>query len=465
MNAYKQFNADFYPTPATVTRQMIAGIDLTGRNVLEPSAGKGDMVEVLFQMGAKNVFTFEKNNDMKQIIERKSSFLGYDFLESTKEQLSHIDIIVMNPPFSRDTSHIRHAWEIAPEGCQIISLCNSETINNSYSHHRKSLSHLIKNYGDSQDIGNCFNEAERKTGVNVSIVKLFKPATSKTFDYEGFYMNVEETGHYPEGLMKYNEVRNTVSRYVAALKSFDQFKEIATNMDKLVSPFGLSGGFSFSFHHNDKVTTKEEFTKELQKKAWEHIFNKMNVRKFVTTGVLEDINKFVHTQTKYPFTMKNIYRMIDILIQTRGQIMNRALEEAFDKLTKHYDENRYFVEGWKTNSHYLVNKKFILPYVVEPGFSSGDMRILFSGRGNVNTMTDLNKALCYVTATDNQLGHFGDLSAKNKIEFHTWYDWGFFKVKGFKKGTLHVEFKNDKVWEMFNRKVSKIKGFPLPEHI
>ena len=55
--------------------------------------------------------------------------------------------------------------------------------------------------------------------------------------------------------------------------------------------------------------------------------------------------------------MKNIYRMLEIVIGTQSQRMDKAMIEVFDKVTERYSENRYNLEGWKTNSHYLVNKK------------------------------------------------------------------------------------------------------------
>lgn len=42
---------------------------------------------------------------------------------------------------------------------------------------------------------------------------------------------------------------------------------------------------------------------------------------------------------------------------------------------------------------------------------------------------------------------------------------GFFDFKGFKKGTMHLKFKDKKVWEMLNRRYAKIKGQVLPEKI
>jgi len=70
--------------------------------------------------------------------------LGSNFFDCSSEQISHINAIVMNPPFSNAGKHILHAWEIAPEGCEIIALYNSETIRNDYYIERKNLKHLIE---------------------------------------------------------------------------------------------------------------------------------------------------------------------------------------------------------------------------------------------------------------------------------------------------------------------------------
>ncbi|MBR2237434.1 MAG: hypothetical protein IJ887_06115 [Prevotella sp.] len=40
-------NADFYPTPNEVIGQMMMGEDFLGKTILEPSAGKGNIVDWL----------------------------------------------------------------------------------------------------------------------------------------------------------------------------------------------------------------------------------------------------------------------------------------------------------------------------------------------------------------------------------------------------------------------------------
>ncbi len=443
---------------------MLQGIEVTDKVFLEPSAGKGNIIDVLNERNAKQVLSFEKDQTLARSIQHTSTYLGDDFLKCTPEQVSHVDYIVMNPPFSQDEQHILHAWNIAPEGCEIVALCNSETVKNQYSTYRRRLGTIISDYGDATtDLKDCFSTSERKTNVNVSLVRLFKPVTSEQYDYEGFFLE-DEPEYTQEGVIKYNEIRTIVSRYIAAIKCFAKMKENASVMNELVSPIGLSDGFQYSLSYNNVVTTQTDFAKELQKKSWQWIFHKMNIEKYVTSSVMKDVNKFVETQSKYPFTMKNIYRMIDIIIGTRSQTMNRSLVDAFDKITGHYHDNRYNLEGWKTNSHYLIGKKFILPNVSKLSFSGG-LKFEWGGR-NTEHLNDLQKALSFISASNEELVKLEQFKPEDgELEFGTWYDWGFFEIKGFKKGTIHCKFKDDKLWELFNRKVSEIKGFPLPEKL
>jgi hypothetical protein len=48
------------------------------------------------------------------------------------------------------------------------------------------------------------------------------------------------------------------------------------------------------------------------------------------------------------------------------------------------------------------------------------------------------------------------------MEWGQWYDWGFFIIRGYKKGTMHFRFLEEKVWERFKRRVAEIKGWQLP---
>ena len=45
------YNAGFYPTPPAVAAQMLSGLNLDGKSILEPSAGKGDLCDAIIRKG------------------------------------------------------------------------------------------------------------------------------------------------------------------------------------------------------------------------------------------------------------------------------------------------------------------------------------------------------------------------------------------------------------------------------
>lgn len=463
------FNESFYPTPESVLDLM--GIDCYGKTVLEPSAGKGDIVKYLKKWGAKEIVACEIEPDLRAICSKHATIISDDFFNVTSDMVSHIDMIVMNPPFYNADMHIKHAWNIAPDGCEIIALCNWETIKNDYSRSRRELSILISEYGESINLGNVFKRAERTTNVEVGLVRLFKPQYNSD-ELDGFYYDLEED-NFGSGIVQYNELRAVVNTYVNAVKCFDKVEAVAEELyncthTKIFDNNGrvheLNYGDRLTFYagYDEKITTKQQFAKSFQMRCWQYIFNRVNIQKYVTKGVMDDVNKFINSRKNYPFTMKNISKMLDIIYGTREQTMNRAIIEAIDNFTKHTHENRYSVEGWKTNSGHLLNKKFIVNDITEIGW--GHLRLRTHGY-RYDQISDLVKAICFVTATDyDTLKTFHDFNNEG-IEAGKWYDWGFFEFKVFKKGSGHFKFKDENVWAAVNQAYAKAKGMVLPEKI
>jgi 16S rRNA G966 N2-methylase RsmD len=495
-------NPDLYPTPNDVIFSMLEGTEINNKTILEPSAGKGNIIDYLNQNGAKEVLFCESNEDLAHISSQKARFLQSDFLSLESSEVSHIDLIVMNPPFSADEKHILHAYNIAPAGCTIISLANLQTVENTFSASRKELKTLIDTFGSFKNLGNCFENSERQTGVNIALITLQKPSNNYNQEFDGFFMEEEDEEEQENGLMSYNVVRDLVNRYIESIKIFDRQLEEAQKMNQLTKGY-FSVKMGMTITDDKKPIERNTFKKEMQKSGWNFIFDKLNMQKYATRGLREDINKFVEEQTNVPFTMRNIYKMIEIVVGTTEQRMDKAILEVFDKVTIHHHENRHNVEGWKTNSHFLLNKKFIIPdisYQDQRWYKGQDkLQISYTSGG---ILEDLLKALCYVTGSnyDNCVslydvaryqdkitengkiisGEYNYINATNKINklrsegreveylndlpsYGTWFDWEFFTVKAHKKGTLHLEFKDVKIWEMLNQRVAKIKGYPLYE--
>ena len=81
--------------------------------------------------------------------------------------------------------------------------------------------------------------------------------------------------------------------------------------------------------------------------------------------------------------------------------------------------------------------------------------------GETGKMEDVTKALCNLMGTSyEKMECLYDL--ERRILFGTWFEWGFFRIKCFKKGTIHFEFLDEDVWYKFNQTVAKSRGWSLP---
>ena len=502
-------NPDFYPTPNEVIEQMVGVSQIAGKVILEPSAGKGNIVDHVMRMGAKEVLACELSHDLRKILQAKCRIIEDDFMKLTADRVSHVNMIIMNPPFTRDEQHILHAWDIAPGGCEIISLCNSNTISERcYTRNREMLRELIKLNGTSENFGQCFEQSERNTGVSISCVRLFKPKAGEQ-EFEGYFDLAEEDedGADQSGIMTYNAIVDIVGRYVEGVKMFDSVYQAEQAINAIIKPLESPITFGAFRSRGDERTqiTRDTFKKDLQISAWKSIFGKMNMRQYVTTGVMADINKFVEQQVHVPFTVKNVYKMIQMIVGTHGDRMDKVLVEAFEKICSFSAQNSTAGETWKTNSNYKINKKFIHGYVCDyDGRWPTDHLKIHCSAGD--RFDDIVKALCHLTGQryeeqmslyqamnnpyrikvngkylagyenfDSRLGsieHRRDELIKGGInatiehtpkpEWGQWFDWSFFRCKGFKKGTMHFEFKDEKLLQQFNLRVAKIKGWRLP---
>jgi len=176
MENYKEF----YPTPEELVNKMLDGVNLNYvKTVLEPSAGKGNIIQ-----GLKNharyqnldIDCIEINKDLRNCLKGAGyRVVGDDFLTYTT--MKQYDLIVMNPPFSNGDAHLMKALKMQQRhGGAVIALVNAETIRNPYTNLRKELVQLIENAGGTAEyIEHAFLEAERQTEVEVALVRVKFP--------------------------------------------------------------------------------------------------------------------------------------------------------------------------------------------------------------------------------------------------------------------------------------------------
>ena len=166
----------FFPTPKNLIEEMIELGDINSTHaVLEPSAGKGEMVDVLKNNGINNIDCIEINYSLKKILELKGcNLVGSDFLEFDNKKY---DRIIMNPPFEnlQDIDHIKKAYDTLKDGGILVSVMSPPPLSNSCKK-AEEFRDWIKSLGAfyyKNDEG-AFKKAFNSTGVASYMIKIVK---------------------------------------------------------------------------------------------------------------------------------------------------------------------------------------------------------------------------------------------------------------------------------------------------
>ena len=482
MQAFKErYKTDYqyYPTPDTVIENMLLDEDIVGKKIMEPSAGSGNIVRWCKQHGAREVVAYELDDYLRRIVSGECRVLGSDFLKSTKSDAVGCDYIVMNPPFLYADEHINHAFEIAPAGCTIIALCNKSNFS-SYDrvgNDRAVFLENVRKYGSKYDMGKVFAQAEHSTHCEIMMVKLFKPREEGS-EFDGFLFDEqpEDLGNGEAGLIRYDFIRDVVQRYIFAVQRFEATMnmakaindtaifplngiddDISTYAQRLPVRFACVDPTGKSIEDIDVYTYK----RELQKYYWRVIFRMLNLDKIATAKLKEQIDTFIERNADRPFTMHNIYRMLETGYKTNGARMVAAVCEAFDYICSKSAKNSTAGEKWKTNANYMVNRRFIVDGMTDCGSYYRERNVKINAWSKCE-IDDVTRALCYLTGADwEEIGRLDWFVRKNPQQWGQWFDWGFFRCKGFLKGTMHFEFKDEKVWQLFNQTAAKGKGWQI----
>lgn len=222
----------FYPTPPSVAEKMLEGVDWHMiQTILEPSAGKGDLILAAARAKHKtdrwsretiDVDAVEIDPYLREICKynfseekakeywkpyRELDNMRYDARtpeqNAEKERLKeeakivesvglhivhddflayhtykHYDLILMNPPFENGDLHLLHALDMQKDGGMVVCLLNAETILNPYTNSRKLLKQKLAEVGaEISFMEDAFStDAERKARVDVAVIKANIPA-------------------------------------------------------------------------------------------------------------------------------------------------------------------------------------------------------------------------------------------------------------------------------------------------
>lgn len=504
------FDYEFYPTPKPIIRKMLEGInrrDLEYLTILEPSAGRGDIADYLrgnsinSEHSRMKIYVCEIDKDLQYQLQSKGyRLISENFLEYKGDH--YFDLIIMNPPFSNGADHFLKAWEILEEG-SLICLLNAETIRNPFSEKRDLLNKVISDNGGTVEIiENAFSGAERATDIDVALIKLKKIAKGKSklhFNFEkGYESNVF---NLDESMFK-NElaVRDVVGNMMI---QFEKLKGMYVEHLKVENglEFYSSGLFESSYRNifdvikesrkevslceapdlNRNRKLYNEFCDRMKYEIWKTVINKMGMERYLTNNVRKNFAAFIEQQGAMEFTKENVMNLIKTIFANTRNIMETAITDVFDIFTKYHDENRCHVEGWKTNDSWKVNRKVILPFFVDAAW--GEYYHVNSSKWN--EYSDIERVMCYLAGKNyddfTELVSECDYNTKDRdknfkmeslshaickirIGDSSLHESEFFTFRCYKKGTLHITFKDEWLWEEFNLRATDGKKW-LPDDI
>lgn len=484
-------NKDFYPTPKNIIDKMLSGVDLSRvNNVLEPSAGNGNIVEALMENAKKDyhrdrrfdIDCIEPDKNLQHILKGKDFRVVHDdFL--TYDTMKEYNLIVMNPPFSNGCKHLLKALGMQERnGGAVICLLNAETLKNPYTNERMDLKRKLEEYNaDIEYIQDAFLDAERTTGVEVALIKVQLPEVKReSFILEGLrkaqeeneYKTAENTqvidGGFFRGIV--NQYKLEVEAGIKLIKEYyamEPFILSSFDKDEKTGETVQTGGCMLSLRVGSRDLSVNNYIREVRSKYWQALFKNPKFTGQLTYNLQRDFHNKIEELKDYDFSLYNIYTLKTELINNVVKGIEDTITELFDELShKHcwYDEtskNIHYYNGWKTNKAWIINKKVILPL---DGFNTwGEFRP--AEYKTLSKLQDMEKCFNYL---DGGLTDAVDL--RKALQFAEEYEetkniqLKYFTVTFYKKGTCHITFTNEELLKKFNIFGSQHKGWLPPSY-
>lgn len=470
------FDEEFFPTPARIARQMLAKVSHDAQHFLEPSAGKGDIAAVIRgeeRYSHRNVDCIEQSPELAAIlIDKGFPVVGHDWL--TYEGVCYYDAIIMNPPFSNGDEHLLRAWDFLHNG-EIVCLLNEETIKNPYTERRQRLTKIIADNGNVEFLGDCFSTAQRKTDVQVAMVYLKKVVEDDRIDLwarDAQERAVEDDiGDDLNVPALIDRLGNRQHFYDMAnehmWKAFQHIRKAAL----LMAANGISPGYkddaykhAVALAFDNLNSARAEFGRRHRRDAWMKVFEMMEFRKWLDKKQTEEFIRDIERNANIPFTKENIKNTLQNVFLQRGMLFEKSVANVFDELTRYFKGNTSHTEGWKSNNNYKVNRKLVFPY----GCSYSWGRFSLRYGPNVDIYNDLDRIMCVLDGKDfaqcDTIGaalerQFTALGSDVKSPFDNRAESQYFDIRFFKKGTVHLKFKDEYLWERFNVVAAKGKNW------
>lgn len=474
-------NSDFFPTPSALVGRMLNRVNWKGlKTILEPSAGKGDIVECILAYGDGNVKyngryysrgihpdidCIEIDANLRYILMGKKFRVVHDDFLTYKTQKRY-DLIIMNPPFSNGDEHLLKALEMQEQsGGQIVCLLNAETLKNAYTNRRKVLMQKLSKYdAQIEYIKDGFKKAERKTDTTIALIYIDIPRSdshSEIFERmeKATRQRMEEHGESyevapndkVEALIRSYEIETAATvaffkEYNGLIGKIARDDEHKKDGEKETVGFALTVG-GHSYLGNDGIGTEEtnEYLKIVRRKYWYKLLSLPHLTSKLTSQMRKDFFNRLDEMSNYEFSRFNAEWLVLSINAALWEGIDDEILKFFKKFTEehsYYPEcknNIHYFNGWKTNKAHKVNYKVIIPsYGAFARYSYKGVLDVYECH---ELLSDLEKTLNYLDGNRTApCGLLAALDAANSRGQTKDIDCKYFSVTFYKKGTCHIVF-------------------------
>lgn len=486
------FSPEFFPTPRNLADQMFEPYrqlveDGEIGSILDPEAGKGDLLKPAFGLQVRpRLYAIEKSPELRGVLAALEVEFGHSYRtykpvhvlgdDIFGYQGRHVfDLILQNPPFSSGAEHLLRAWELLADGGRVACLLNAETIKNPHTSMRQRLATIL-DHGTVEYLGSAFAKAERPTDVEVALVRLRKPEPDPSGRFNFSRAEKERNAPRPvaaevieNAVARQDFVGNAAIAFDLSTRALTELSQAWRRADHYLAAAGVA--LSDILPVDYKAQAQPEHVNALidaaQVKAWHSIIERSDLERYFTGKMRKDFDDFMAGQGRLDFNKTNVLALFENIFHSRHSIADTAVQEVFDRMCSYDPKNK--IEGWKTNSGHKVNEKVILPSFI---VYDGGFRLSY--HRDYSALNDIDKALCHVTgrsfsaietlerALSNAFDRRKSRLATNMGLQHvttTGATSEFFECKFFKKGTLHLKFRERSVWEAFNIAAARGKGW------
>lgn len=477
MSFYTEVGKQFYPTPEHLGQRLLRHVDWKRVTaILEPSAGKGDLLQ-LVKGKAAIIECIEIDPNLQAILKEKHyNVIGDDFL--THDTYTTYDLIVMNPPFADGARHLLKALDLCERGGQVCCILNAETIKNPCDKYRNTLREMLLEYDAKIEyVKGGFSGSEHRTDVECALVYVDIPKQSIDLD---MFADMEIAQEYAYTHERINDaqlatadiVSNVLRRYNdecrLGLSLIDVYSRleatIPTSETRYKSPLIiLNISSSEQCERLDKFSLKNLYVRELRYKYWKLLFQSDEFSRLLTQKARGQFQLRMQELRAYDFTLSNIKALQLRMSQSLSKNIEDAILEQFEKLTYAHSldksSNIHYFDGWKTNSAFKIKSKVIIPcYGLHENYHSCSWWSLYKA---TDVLDELEKIFVYLDGgrtegeTVNQIMYRVNSNHYNgeRIPFR------FFDVEFKKKGTMHVWFKSPELLKKFNVFGANKKGW------